>query len=274
MKERTDRAIFVGLLSLLMLGMGQLYNSQPLKGIALFAGALGLLLTSAWLGLADTFRGLLLFLAAALAIYAYGLYDAITTAWKQERVRKRYNRWYVYLLILVLVGIALRPAVVGLSPIRTYRIPSGSMSPTILPGDHICVRTNSYRESEPERGDIVVYGYPKEPSREFLHRIVALPGETIRIEDKRVLINGEPLDEAHAYFASPSGSEATITTNSRQDKITEVMVPEGHYYILGDNRDNVIDSRVWGTLPKELVRGKALYVYLAEDWRRIGTALN
>jgi signal peptidase I len=138
--------------------------------------------------------------------------------------------------------------------------------------DHILVRLNAYSNRGPERGAIIVYRFPMDPEREFLHRVVGLPGERIRILERTVHIDGEPLDEPYAVFSEPKDAPRQ-EHEARRYAFPEQRIPDGHYFILGDNRDNAHDSRFWGYLPSELIRGGALYVYWSPNLSRVGATL-
>jgi signal peptidase I len=139
-----------------------------------------------------------------------------------------------------------------------FVIPSGSMEPTLLVNDRIVVAKFSYYFSEPQRGDIIVFKYPRDPKRAFVKRLIALEGETVALQDSTLYINGEPVPEPYL----PEGLEFA--------DFGPVQVPEGHLLMLGDNRNNSDDSRVWGFLQDDLLIGKLVAIYWPID--RIGVA--
>ena len=158
--------------------------------------------------------------------------------------------------------------------VQAFKIPTGSMENNLLIGDHLLVNKMVFGPTatpvedklipirDIRRHDVVVFKYPMEPERDFIKRVIALPGESIRISSKRVFIDGEPLDEPFTYYAEPPGhSEIGAFFDSRRDDMPEMVVPEGHYFVMGDNRDNSHDSRFWGALPRDLIKGRALIVY-------------
>lgn len=163
--------------------------------------------------------------------------------------------------------------------IRTYiaqafKIPSESMVHTLLVGDHLLVNKLVYLFSEPERGDIIVFQYPQDRSRDFVKRVIGLPGETLELKNKTIYINGKPIDEPYAiYYEShfiPAGDES----------FGPVLIPKGRLFMMGDNRNNSQDSRVWGTLDINLVHGKAFIVHWSWSgasfgirWGRVGSLL-
>jgi signal peptidase I len=129
-----------------------------------------------------------------------------------------------------------------------------------------------------KRGDVVVFKYPEEPDRDFIKRVIGLPGETLEVREKKVYINGRPLDEPYVHFLQPptSSSEySEVTSFDVRERYGPVTIPADQYFKMGDNRDNSQDSRYWGFLPRELVKGKALVIYWSyeagrEDYQENG----
>ncbi|MEG6521614.1 signal peptidase I [Desulfotomaculum sp. 1211_IL3151] len=140
-------------------------------------------------------------------------------------------------------------AVIRLFILEPFYIPSGSMEPNLMIGDRIIVSKVTYHLKEPQRGDIIVFKFPLDPSRNFVKRLIAKEGETIEIKNSVLYINNQPVPENYL----PKGL-------GFQDYGPE-KVPEGHYFMMGDNRNNSDDSRVWGFLDKELIVGKAEVIY-------------
>ena len=133
--------------------------------------------------------------------------------------------------------------------VQLYWIPSPSMEPTLFVGDRVVVSKMSYWSKEPERGDIVVFKFPKDTKINLIKRIIGLPGETLSVKDNRVYINNEALSETY------------VPTQKNIPDFGPVLIPQGQYFMMGDNRDNSADSRVWGFVTEELIRGKANYIY-------------
>ena len=158
--------------------------------------------------------------------------------------------------------------------VQAFKIPTGSMENNLLIGDHLLVNkfvfapTLSGAEEtllpiDPiRRGDIIVFKYPEEPERDFIKRVIGLPGETVELKKKRVYINDELLDEPYVHYLSPPDEEGPPDFDLRV-QYGPVTVPAGHYFMMGDNRDNSQDSRYWGFLPRDYVKGKALFVYFS-----------
>ena len=143
-----------------------------------------------------------------------------------------------------------------------YRIPSESMAPTLMPGDQIVTKTYAYATADPKRHEVIVFERPNERSLPFVSRIVAIEGDRVKLADKKLFVNGSPINEPYAIWHS------AISDFSRN--FAEVSVPSDHYFVLGDNRDNSLDSRFWGFLPRGNIIGRVHYIWFAEDSTRIG----
>ena len=148
-------------------------------------------------------------------------------------------------------------ALIRLFILAPFYIPSGSMIPTLLEGDRIIVSKITYRLTSPQRGDIVVFKYPRDPSRDYVKRLIGLGGETVALKNSRLYINGKLMPENYL----PPGLHFS--------DYGPVRVPEGHYLMLGDNRNVSEDSRFWGPLPEKNVIGKALLIYWPLDRIRL-----
>lgn len=140
-------------------------------------------------------------------------------------------------------------AVIRLFILEPFYIPSGSMEPNLMIDDRIIVSKVTYHFKEPQRGDIIVFKFPLDTSRNFVKRLIAKEGEIVEIKNSVLYINNQPVPEDYL----PKGL-------GFQDYGPQ-KVPEGHYFMLGDNRNNSDDSRVWGYLAKELIVGKAEVIY-------------
>ena len=153
---------------------------------------------------------------------------------------------------------------------QAFKIPSGSMEDNLLTGDHIIVNKFIYGPQlpvlqgllplrEPRRGDVVVFRYPEQPHVDFVKRVVALPGETVLIRDKRVFIDGKELPEPYVMFKDTRTQHSSSPFH--RDHFGPYRVPAGEYFTMGDNRDNSHDSRFWGTVPRAMIKGRAFMVY-------------
>jgi len=189
--------------------------------------------------------------------------------------------------------------------VEPFKIPSGSMMPTLLAGDFILVNkftyglrvpilNNTFVElSKPERGDVVVFHFPPDPSIDYIKRIVGVPGDKIAYRNKQLFVNGEPLDMKlvgdYQYVASGLNMVTTKLYTERLGEVShavlidegsisidgETEVPAGHYFAMGDNRDNSKDSRSWGFVPDDNLVGKAFMIWWNfDDFGRIGSTIH
>ncbi len=161
--------------------------------------------------------------------------------------------------------------------VQAFKIPTGSMENNLLIGDHLLVNKFVFGPSlfglehtllpmdEIRRHDVVVFKYPDEPERDFIKRVVGLPGETLELRNKKVYVNGQPLDEPFVHFLEPASMSAEVTSFDVRERYGPVKVPEGQYFVMGDNRDNSQDSRYWGFLPRSYIKGRALMIYWSFD---------
>ena len=163
--------------------------------------------------------------------------------------------------------------------VQAFKIPTGSMETNLLIGDHLLVNKLVYSPSlaplesallgkKPiQRGHIVVFKFPEDPTRDFIKRVIGLPGETVEVRDKQVFINGKPIEEPYAHFLEAplrrDDPEYGLRGESIRDNWGPQVVPEGNLFVMGDNRDNSRDSRVWGFLPVDQVKGRSLLIYWA-----------
>ncbi|GAB6034662.1 signal peptidase I [Galenea microaerophila] len=254
------------------------------------------------------FELILVIATAVTGVIAY--LDKIV--WRPQRVKSvttvkepiwiEYSRslFPVFLIVLVLRSFVVEP----------FRIPSGSMYPTLEIGDFILVEKFAYGVKlpvvstkiiptwEPERGDVIVFKYPENPDVDYIKRVIGLPGDTIAYKNRVVYINGKPATQKilGPYVGVDSGrimNGATVVEEKLplksggykthqilidQDKssidLPPVKVPQGHYFMMGDNRDHSYDSRFWGFVPEKNLKGRAFMIWMNWDhgihWRRIG----
>lgn len=142
--------------------------------------------------------------------------------------------------------------------LQTYTIPSGSMLETLQLGDFIIVNRLSYSFSQPQNNDVIVFEYPLDPTKDFIKRVIGVPGDKVKLVDKTLWINGQIKDEPYKKITNSMSLEGEITT---KDNFEEFVVPEGVVFVMGDNRDNSYDSRFWGFVPIDKIKGKALITY-------------
>lgn len=188
--------------------------------------------------------------------------------------------------------------------VEPFRIPSGSMMPTLLVGDFILVNKFSYgmrlpvvnrkivEVGEPQRGDIVVFRFPKQPEIDYIKRIIGLPGDRVAYFDKKLYVNNVPVVATSLERYQGVGQGASMTGSERlEEDLTGVkhsilitpgaptvedvfVVPQGHYFVMGDNRDNSNDSRYWGFVPEANLVGKAFFIWMNWDLQNNGISFN
>ena len=181
------------------------------------------------------------------------------------------REYFESIVIAVILALFVRTWVV-----QAFKIPTGSMEETLLIGDHLLVNKFVFGPAASgverallpigtiKRRDVLVFKYPEEPSRDFIKRVIGLPGETVELREKKVYINGTALDEPYVHFLSPTSGPPElheVTSFDVRERFGPVTVPPDHYFMMGDNRDNSQDSRYWGFLPRENIKGKSLVIY-------------
>lgn len=197
-----------------------------------------------------------------------------------SRPKGKKSVWREYaeaLIIALLLAVVIRTFVV-----QAFKIPSESMLDTLQVGDHLLASkfayglkipftdTYFYKGDDPRRGDIIIFKYPNDPSVDYIKRIVGIPGDVIEVRDKQLYRNGQPVKESFIRHSDPDSIEPL------RDNYAPVTVPEGKYFVMGDNRDNSLDSRFWGFVDRDAIRAKAWRIYWSwgglDDirWSRIG----
>ncbi|HEX9911292.1 MAG TPA: signal peptidase I [Desulfatiglandales bacterium] len=189
---------------------------------------------------------------------------------KAEKLKKKstIREYAEAAAIAILLALFIRAFVV-----QAFKIPSGSMEPTLLVGDHILVNKFLYGIkipylqstlipiSEPGRGDIIVFIYPEDKSKDFIKRVIGTPGDKIQMQGRQIFVNGQPFDDKYGYYDEKAG------TSNRS--FGPVVVPRDQYFVMGDNRDHSLDSRFWGFVPSTAVKGKAFIIYWSwPNWKR------
>ncbi|HLB59693.1 MAG TPA: signal peptidase I [Bdellovibrionota bacterium] len=297
MKKRRPRNPWLAVLfSLALGGLGQLYNGQLLKAVLFFLVAQFVVFPPLiYLNVKGivSFEILLVVLGLSLAWEVVMAVDAWLVA-KRERAYalRAFNRWYIYLLILIIVSTPfLMPPVLKIFP-QPFKVPSSSMEPTLLPGDFFF--SNSKAESA-KRGDIVVFKIPTEKEKLFVKRVIGLPGDIVETTSHGIIIvNGERLPHtlvtstaqgnSFQMLEENNGVEYIINAGPNLDlqKEAQVVVPMGHLFVMGDNRPNSFDSRFFGPIPIKEVKGVAQVIYFSLisnnkpeiRWDRIGKKLS
>ena len=200
---------------------------------------------------------------------------------RQKSVVREYTE---ALLVALLLALFIRSFIV-----QAFKIPSGSMLTTLQVGDHILVNKFLYglrlpypidlpivQWGHPQRGDVIVFAYPKDSSKDFIKRVVAVGGDMVEIRHKKLFINGQPADDPYATFA-----EAGQERPGPRDNVGPIHVPANRLFVMGDNRDHSHDSRFWGFVDVHDVKGKAFLIYWSWDgadrwvrWERLGSLIH
>jgi signal peptidase I len=204
---------------------------------------------------------------------------------KQIQKKSVIREYAEAIVIAVILALFIRTFVV-----QAFKIPSGSMEPTLLVGDHILVNKFIYGIElpftdirlfsihHPERGDIIVFVYPVEPDKDFIKRVIGLPGDTVEIRNKQVYINGKLLNDSYAVHVENTMFPANVQP---RDNFGPIRVPAGKYFVMGDNRDRSYDSRFWGFVDAGAIKGKAFIIYWSKKnhfydvrWKRLGKIIH
>jgi signal peptidase I len=217
-----------------------------------------------------------------------------------EARRSEVREWTEAIAIAFILAIVLRTFL-----IQAYKIPSGSMEPTLAIGDHIMVNKLRYGLRMPDslfgltplagevpygrylvhfarvhRGDVVVFVFPSDETKDFIKRVIGIGGDTVQVKNGQVFLNGQPMPDPHAHFEVAPGERSQF---SPRDNYGPATVPAGQFFMMGDNRDRSYDSRFWGFVKLDQVEGRAMFIYwswgadsqslLGIRWSRFGKAV-
>jgi signal peptidase I len=293
------------LLSLIMPGLGQIYCGRFKRGLVLnFLHILPLPIIIGLFSLSDspalTKMAIVLILAGVM-VFLVAIFDSAFLAIRTsaEYQLKDYNSPVVYVLLILIVtggssgsGLYLRN-----KRLEAYRVPSASCYPTIVPNDRILANKHAYNRKDPARGDLVVHINPLNRHMNYIKRVVAIAGDTVEMKDNQLYINGRELSrrklpesaldniritergiqiEGEIFEETNGDAKYNIfLMGSLHDKrlvdFEKITVPEHHCFVLGDNRNNSIDSRHFGPVPLATIKGRADYIYWpAMDWSHFG----
>ena len=303
---RTRRKPLIAIvLSLIMPGLGHVYCGRIVKGIIL--AFLSCILIPIAFGLLSADRSsvriavIMASLLASVAVWLVAIIDSWYTARRtiDSYVLKDYNRWYVYvILILMSTGSSVQISFhLRASLLEAFRVPVASNYPTIIPNDRFLANKLAYKNSDPKRGDLVVFINPENRRQNYIKRVVAVAGDTVEIKDGQLHINSQKLPaeklpqstldnirikvrgellEGDVFHETNGGAKykiflAETPQGQAPGDFAEMTVPNHHCFVLGDNRNFSHDSRHFGPVPLATVKGRADYLYFpAKDWSRFG----
>lgn len=257
-------------LSFLLPGLGHLYAKSFVRGIILFALVF---IWGSWM-LAYVWRPesqisstiIMLYIGLVLVLFAVHA-DAYAVA---SRFNRKNNinilgSWKSKFLLIIAIIIVLpvtsllRTFYMRTYVVQAFKIPSASMRPALIKGDRLLSDKKIYKTSSPQRGDVIIFDFPKNPKRTFVMRLIGLPGESLEIRHGDIYVDGTLVEQPNVkniyyYNRGPYGKEWQVTT-----------IPENHYFVLGDNSASSHDSRFWGFVPRENIIGKAFKIYWPMD---------
>ena len=269
------------LLSFLCPGVGQLYNGNLRWALAAFPIGIVISLVSSFY-LADSFQKLL----TALAIgFVFDIVFAVQAYREARRLGEvplqKYQRWWAYIGFAVLLyGVPDGYGTLYPERFLSFQIPSESMVPNLLIGDRLVADGWAYQNKEPQRGDVIVFKYPRDESIVYVKRLVGLPGDTVELKDGELFINGElqpqvalgaqVLQQGWAFmdYREKLGQKEHVlrrAVHSSLDNFGPVTVPSDKFFAMGDNRDRSADSRAWGFVSREQLLGRMSFIYFSWD---------
>lgn len=293
----SSKSWLAAFLSYLFPGIGQFYNRQVIKGIAFVVAGIGALI------LEDVFIPLSIF---GLLVRLFGIKDAFDSrealSGRGDRFRRQKRAMLLFIVIMLSLKAIPFPDIIKAHAIKAYKTPANSMYPTLRIGDHFLIgKSKSFRTSL-KRGDVVVFPYPANPEKSFIKRVIALGGEKVQIINGELYINDQLIpatptgvpeddDQPHSKASGPQtmyeerNGDASYRVLYLRDKsaINEGpwLVPEDGVFVMGDNRDNSLDSRSFGPVPRNSIEGKAIKIYWSWNrvaanvrWERIGKTIH
>lgn len=279
MENKPRKPLIAGLLSIIQPGLGQVYNGEIRKAVIFYLLPILLLPAAIILCLNGKFIPFILILSALLIpfFYAVVFIDAFRTAkrYSNQYSPKKYNKIIAYIGICLLVSILSNSlfTVVKNNIVQTFKLPSGSMEPTLLKGDHIIVDRGKSAKT-PNKGDLIIFEYPKDPSKDFIKRVVAVGGETVEFKNKILFVNGKAMTEPYVIHQE---ADTIPASQNPRDNFGPHVVASGSYFVIGDNRDKSYDSRFFGDIMKDKIKGTVKSIYwswnkekFAVRWDRVG----
>jgi signal peptidase I len=278
MEEKKRNPRVAAIFSLLNPGLGIVYNGNLKNGLIVTASYELLALIMSAAGAFRSFTVALVVVAVDFVAWLFFIVYVASQARNIKTIRLRaFNRWFVYLAFIIF-------SILGtyfsryLSPAKNFKVPTGSMSPAIDDGDCLVADMHYYRNHEIKIGDVIAYHVPQEPGVTYMKRCIALEGQTVEIRDGVVYVNGTEslpsllLKRDFAEIMPRSYNDPRVYPKGagNQDQYGPVTIPKGKLFVLGDHRDNSLDSRYYGFVDRNDVTGKALYIYWSNDFSKLG----
>lgn len=283
-KNKISNIILSTILTFFMIGLGQMACGKIKRGIFLYIISEILLIAAAFIAI----QPLPMFniIAAGLifiSVYSFALIDSILLAKNPDNTLKFQPLiGYSLLVIISLVNSSFVQPVLSKTIkdnyIQAFKIPNASMMPSLLIGDHLLVDKQAYKNNSPKRGDIIVFDLPEDTSRIFIRRVVGSGGDVIEIKNKQLYINDKQYHEDYIIYTDST----SLPDNSHPiDNYGPVSIPKDSFFVLGDSRNSSYDSRYWGFLASDKIKGKAVTFYWSWDkensrvrWERIGKLIS
>lgn len=282
--NKTLNIILAVILSFFMIGLGQIACGKIKRGVSLYILSQILFISAAFIAIQPF--PLFNIIAAGLifiSVFLFAIIDSILIARNPDNSLKlKPLIGYPLLVVILIVNSSLVQPVINKTIkddyVQAFQIPTRSMLPSLLMGDHILANKTAYNNSGPSRGDIIVFDFPEDTSRTYIRRVVGLGGDVIEIKNKQLYINDTKYNENYIIYVEAK----SLPENSQPiDNYGPVSVPKGSFFVLGDNRNHSYDSRYWGFLAADKVKGKAATIYWSWDeennkvrWDRIGKPIN
>ena len=280
-KRYASLAVFFSLISP---GMGHLYVGKWKTAILIPFFLLLIIAFMGWTKLVFLSEGMSNIALIMIVFYLFVMISSFVAARNPSSHNLNTSqKWYLYILFLVVLAV-INTAVMDhrgkLFGFEPFRIPASSMLPTMMVNDFMMVDTWAYDNKEPDIGDIIVFDYPRDRKIKYVKRLIGKGGDHIVYSNKVLYINGKvikreligeysktameyKMDEYNEYLAGRTNK--ILLTPSRPAIDSEYIVPEGHYFVMGDNRDNSNDSRYWGVFPHDYLHGKVEYIWFSID---------
>jgi signal peptidase I len=270
--NKPRRPWIAALLTFLMTGLGHLYAGSPKRGLILFGiWSFWALLCSVILLAVPNIFIIIIFLIGGLAIFVFCVVDAFSIAKRRKENYEpaKFNRWFVYAGYFVILSLISALLSAGVKT-NAFNITSGSMEPVLLVGDSILVNEVIYGVklpllkktiipvTDPKRNDIVVFIYPENRSMSLIKRVIGVAGDKIEIVNKKIFINDKEYKDSYGVFKDSNVLPQSVEP---RDNFGPVTVPDNSIFVMGDNRDESLDSRYWGFVDLQDVEGKAFIIY-------------